>query len=93
MKDKLENTLTNPCHDSVYPCPTNCGHEATVVGGFNEVEYIKCSCGYYGDHWEEDGIVFDVPVPNDGTNRHVDPRAYSKYIDEIKERAGRDEGT
>jgi hypothetical protein len=82
MSDNVITLHHGPCH----PCPA-CGHDAPVVGGFN-VDYIRCyRCGYYGDHWEEDGIVFDIPVPTEDGYRRVDEDAYRKRIAEIYQQA------
>jgi len=39
-------------------CP-HCRATTQVVGGFNAVDYIECSCGFKADYWEdEDGVHF-----------------------------------
>jgi hypothetical protein len=66
-----------------HTCP-RCRVEAVVVGGYNEIEYIECpKCGYYGDHFEDNGIVYDIEVPTENGMRHVDEAAYYKRISEI----------
>jgi hypothetical protein len=73
---------------NTHPCP-HCGNTADIVGGFNDVSYIQCDCGYYGDHWEDNGIVYDVPVPTVQsapglTCRSVNHAAYERRIAEIE---------
>jgi dCTP deaminase len=46
------------------PCPS-CGGTAQVVGGrlvsgMQGIDYIECACGYGGEQFEEDGILFDI---------------------------------
>jgi hypothetical protein len=65
-------------------CP-QCGHDARIVGGFNAIDYLQCdACGYYGDHWEANGIVYDIEVPIKDGMRHVDQETYDKRIAEIE---------
>jgi hypothetical protein len=70
---------------ATHTCP-QCGEQALVVGGFNAIDYIKCrACSYYGDHWEEGGIVHDVSVPTEKGMRQVNDEAETnlKRLDEI----------
>jgi hypothetical protein len=65
-------------------CP-KCEKSAQIVGGFNAVDYLQCdACGYYGDHWEENGIVYDIEVPTRNGLRQVDDAAYRNRIAEIE---------
>src|SRR5947209_74468 len=57
---------TDTLNDEQYqaPCP-NCGGRAQVVGGrlvsgMQAIDYIECACGYSGDQFEEDGVLFDI---------------------------------
>jgi ribosomal protein S27AE len=86
-----------PSKDALRPeawirrCP-NCGGDAKIVGGHNTIDYIRCDrCGYYGDHWEEDGIVFDIPVPTvvigGNSYRRKDEDTYRRRIGEIYQEA------
>jgi hypothetical protein len=78
---------TTDVNDMTYPCP-KCGDRANVVGGFNEIDYIECSkCGYYGDHLEAGGIVYDIEVPTVDGMRCKDEAAYRRRIAEIEQEA------
>ena len=66
-------------NDAAIRCP-RCGGAAHVVGGHcfggNSVDYIECAaCGYSGDRFEEDGVIYDI-VPNGNTEDYV--RRYNK---------------
>jgi hypothetical protein len=66
------------------PCPS-CGGTAKVIGGHhfggNSVHHIECACGYGGDQFEEDGIVFNI-VPNGNEDDYI--AQYARIRDAAK---------
>jgi hypothetical protein len=67
-------------------CP-DCGGHADIIGGHNSIDYVRCgACGYYGDHFEEEGVVCAIRVATEGGLRRMDEAAYEKCIAEIKAR-------
>jgi hypothetical protein len=73
QKDDKMNEQYEPTSLGDAPCPS-CGGTAQVVGGTcfggNSVDHIQCACGYRGDQFEEDGILFDI-VPNGNEDDYV----------------------
>jgi hypothetical protein len=64
------------------PC-AKCGGKGEYNGAFNSLDYLKCSrCGYEWDHFEEDGIVFDI-------EGGLDRDEFDKRVDEIRARHGK----
>jgi hypothetical protein len=43
-------------------CP-DCGGKAEFTGCFFQFEGIKCNCGYVGEQFEENGIVYNLRMP------------------------------
>jgi hypothetical protein len=77
--------LTIDRNDVKFPCP-KCGDRAKFAGCFFDIDYIKCpKCGYYGDHFEQDGVVYDIEVPTKDGLRCRDDDAYYRRIAELEQ--------
>jgi hypothetical protein len=74
VMSKQEISMSNKLSEPFFRTCPDCGGKAPVVGGFNDVEYIACSaCGFYGDHYVDDGVVYTCRVPVvDGCRRFAE---------------------
>jgi hypothetical protein len=68
-------------------CP-DCGGKAEVVGGFNAIDHIQCGCGYTGEQFEENGIVYNLKMPIEDGMAWLD--AWGRCVEETNARNVRD---